>query len=212
MASSTSRQYLGGRDSGDVNILLPPSKYNVLVLVSAGFICLLMLRAIKRTIDVFLVRAAVLSGRLVRLRGLGNFLAYFDHTTRAHGQALLHTRQAKPPVRMPSLYIPFTVGEAFIVNGIDVRESTRLDISIWVATRCAIIALKNFNSVVFQRNAAKGFNLGRGQTVQSDLNGTPSWLRRFISIPWTQETANVRRIQMQYGFHRSTNLALLTKT
>ena len=92
-----------------------------------------------------------------------------------HMDALVHTRQSKPPARMKTVYVPFVVKSVSSTrrNG----GETVIEVNIWLATKSDVFIMWNFNSSRFKADfdeEYKHYLLG-----QSDSMGTK---KKFASV------------------------------
>ena len=157
------------------SVVIPYQFYN-LVMVFVTILALLWgMVAVKRFYRMLRIRSAVLTDRIIQIRGMGSYLTYFDGATRTHMDAVVHTRQSMPPVSMAALPVTAVSKNAFLVG---YKGEGRFEISIEVSVLCRtkVILLINFNSENFQR-----MNLSQGTTEHTNSSVQPH-SRQFFSL------------------------------
>jgi uncharacterized membrane protein YgcG len=95
--------------SPSFDVVLPYQFSNLIFVFVTTCTLLWGMVALKRFYRMLRVRSAVLTERLIQIRGLGSFLSFFDGATRMHLDAVVHTRQSMPPVSMQPLSLLATV-------------------------------------------------------------------------------------------------------
>lgn len=129
-------------------ITTPPSYYNVITIFTSGILLIWVVKAVWRFIYMLRIRLAVISGRIVPIRGLCNYLPILTEiSSQTHINAILHTRQANPPKSIKSMYIPFTLDDAFIQDNDGISS---LHLSLWTSMRCHIYILQDFDVEKFK--------------------------------------------------------------
>mgnify|MGYP005993375531 CR=1 FL=1 len=157
------------------SVVIPYQFYN-LVMVFVTILALLWgMVAVKRFYRMLRIRSAVLTDRIIQIRGMGSYLTYFDGATRTHMDAVVHTRQSMPPVSMAALPVTAVSKNAFLVG---YKGEGRFEISIEVSVLCRtkVIVLINFNSENFQK-----MNLSQGATEHTNSSVQPH-SRQFFSL------------------------------
>jgi hypothetical protein len=80
---------------------------------------------------------------LVQIQGLGSYLSYFDGATSAHLHSIVHTRQTKPPVEMPMVFVPCSLLKATVYA--DHPERSTLEIQFNATVPGKLIFMLNFH-------------------------------------------------------------------
>lgn len=104
----------------DMHDALPIQYYNIIYIFITILVLLWFMHAFLRFYRVLALRQSYLTDRLIQIRGLGSYLSYFDSATDTHLHAVVHTRQSKPPVGIPMVYVPVILENVYF-------SSTRLD-------------------------------------------------------------------------------------
>lgn len=96
---------------------LPYPFFNLITMFTSAVLLYWFLRAFIRFSEMLRIRCAVLSRRIVSLRGLSNYLAMMvEISTQSHINAILHIRQSFPPKIMKVTTIPFAVDHVTVDN------------------------------------------------------------------------------------------------
>lgn len=132
-----------------VNVRLSVPEFNLYILSVCILLILWLMRSMKRLYRVLRVRAGILTGRIVHIRALGSSLSYFDGATQSHIDALVHTRQACPPLKISSLHVPFLI-QSINISKVS-KESVDFEVSIWVSCKCKVWIGGNFIKHEFKR-------------------------------------------------------------
>jgi hypothetical protein len=97
----------------DMNAVLPDQFNNVILILVCGLVLLWAIKAIRDFYTMIQIRNAfLLTDRMVMIEGMGSYLSYFEGCTEAHANALVSTRQTKPPVDIRSMYVPCVLNQA----------------------------------------------------------------------------------------------------
>lgn len=115
----------------------PYPYFNAISLFTSGFLLLWFIWSLMRFIDTIRIRIAVLTNRLIPIRGINHYLMTFNEiVSQAHINSIIHTRQPNPPKSMKSLYLPFSVDSVQVNHGSVVSSSVtvekRLELKLWV--------------------------------------------------------------------------------
>lgn len=151
------------------NIEIPVQGYNLISIFVCVLLVLWIVRALRRFYRALLLRTAATSRNLILLRGLGNNLTFFEGATQMHMDALVHTRQSKPPTRMQTLYIPFAIKGITARNG---EGFFSYEVDIWLASKSTILFLWNFRPGAFKGKFDgnfKRFLIGRSNGSNSRI-------------------------------------------
>lgn len=158
------------------NVVIPYQYYN-LILVFVTILALLWgMVAIKRVYRMLRIRSAVLSDRLIQIRGLGSYLTYFDGATRSHMDAVVHTRQSMPPVAMEQLNVASVVKEIDVVSDDNGHYSIGLNMVSTCSSRVIVLFdynVRNFQQLMVQTRS----DLNGGDASDSKLFGMITGLR-----------------------------------
>lgn len=100
------------------------------------------LRAINRAYSMLKIRSAILTDRVIQIRGLGSYLSYFDGASKTHLNSVVHTRQTMPPVTMPKIYLSCTVDDMIIRKVNEHKFNIRL--KVCTAKRSLLLILYNY--------------------------------------------------------------------
>ena len=114
------------------------------------------------------MRSAIISGRLVQVRGLGSYLQYLEGCMINHANFILHTRPSDPPTGIPAVYSPYTLGavSVSVVTGstsFDTKLRYRIEISTSIP--CKVMALTDANVEMFKdkvEDGGSGFGIRNG--------------------------------------------------
>jgi len=162
------------------DVVIPYQFYNLILTFVTILALLWGMVAIKRVYRMLRVRSAVLSDRLIQIRGLGSYLTYFDGATRSHMDAVVHTRQSMPPVAMEQLNV------GAVVKDIDIKSdgygNYSLGINIESPSKSRVVVLFDYNTLNFQQlvNQARA-DLGGNSTSNTKLFSTLTGLRALPS-------------------------------
>lgn len=96
------------------------------------------------------VRSAVLSDRVIQIRGLGSYLTYFDGATRSHLDAVVHTRQSMPPVSMEAIAVTATVTSLALSKAASIGQF-QIDLTVVAERKTKVICMVDFQSTHFQQ-------------------------------------------------------------
>ena len=107
-----------------------------------------LIRAFLRFATVIKVRVALLSRRVVPIRGLQSYLPYLTEINAQHHiSAIVHTRQANPPSIVKSMYVPLVVEKASTVSEVRLLH---VKVHVWSAVKCHVYILLDFNCQRFK--------------------------------------------------------------
>jgi hypothetical protein len=133
----------------EVDISIPTEYYDFISI----FVCIAVIfwgiRATRRFHRALYVRAASLEQSLVLIRGLGNNLLFFDYANQHHMHSLVHTRQAKPPSQMKTLYVPFAIFNTKLEWRSLYLVGCKAD--FWLATKSYVFVLWGFKLDAFKK-------------------------------------------------------------
>lgn len=135
-------------DNPPVSLRLTAEGANLLCVLTAVILVLWGMRSLKRLYRALRVRTAMLTGRLVHIRAVGSSLPFFEGATQAHVDAIVHTRQSYPPLKIQSMYVPYKIKEVTLRE----KEAQKivLSLNIWVATTCRVWIVSNFHTDSFK--------------------------------------------------------------
>eukprot|EP01038_Epipyxis_sp_PR26KG_P012758 gene12758-17104_t len=160
------------------------------------------------------IRGAYLSDRLVRIQGLGFALSFFDGATQSHLNSIVHTRQSKPPIIIPTLLIPFSISNSVatpaILHASASPSSYRLSFSIQTMAPLKLVLLFNFNLPSFKKAvldslAVSGISL-INQIVDTDI---PDLETSLNGLSVVNEPITVTQLQGEkYGICQRESLAV----
>ena len=125
------------------NVVIPYQYYNLVLVFVTILVLLWGMVAIKRVYRMLRIRSAVLSDRLINIRGLGSYLTYFDGATRSHMDAVVHTRQSMPPVAMEQLNVTSVIKDIEISS--DGQGDYFLKVNAVSSVSSRVIVLFDFN-------------------------------------------------------------------
>lgn len=153
-----------------MNVAMAWQYWNTVNLLTATFLLFWLMRSLRNLYRAFKVRAALITGRVVQVRGLSSYLHYLEGATPSHASHVMHTRQVEPPSGVPSLYNPVTVGSVS-VSVVDADQSfnrkLRYHVELSTPVPCKVMALTDFFPGTFKRKVDDpGFGNG-GATAAS---------------------------------------------
>jgi len=119
---------------------LPEDEYNLLMFFACVFLSIWGIKASFNFFRALQIRASVLSGSLVNIRGLSESLHFFDTATRSHVSSLIQTRRSEPPKEVPRLYVPFHI---FGVSSAGKGSSMHFD--LWCAGTTRVVLVERLN-------------------------------------------------------------------
>ena len=125
------------------NVVIPYQYFNLVMVFVTILVLLWGMVAIKRVYRMLRIRSAVLSDRLINIRGLGSYLTYFDGATRSHMDAVVHTRQSMPPVAMEQLNVASVIKDIEISS--DGYGDYFLKVNAVSSVSSRVIVLFDFN-------------------------------------------------------------------
>jgi hypothetical protein len=131
-------------------VAIPYQFYNLILTFVIILTLLWGLVAVRRFYRMLRVRSAVLSDRVIQIRGLGSYLTYFDGANRTHLDALVHTRQSMPPVAMDSIRVNATVNSLHLVKG-PTAEQYEISLRVTAACRSKVVVMFDYKAENFQR-------------------------------------------------------------
>lgn len=131
-------------------INMPWQVYNTLSIFIAALLVMWFVHALRRVSKVISLRAAVLSARLVQVRGLGSYLEYFSGATSAHVNYMIHTRQVEPPTHVRSVHVPFSLQQTKLQR---LGNLLSFDIEFWCAVPCRVLLLCHFRADLLKLKA-----------------------------------------------------------
>lgn len=134
----------------DIDIVLPYQYYNLLMVFVSILTLLWSFKALKRFYLALRVRAAVLTDRIVHIRGLGSNLTIFEGATQTHFNAVVHTRQNLPPTQMKPLRVQGVVNDLSIITLMK-NKAYQLKINTTISQRCLVLVILDMNIRNFQR-------------------------------------------------------------
>ena len=76
-----------------MNVAMAWQYWNTVNLLTATFLLFWLMRSLRNLYRAFKVRAALITGRVVQVRGLGSYLHYLEGATPSHASHVMHTRQ-----------------------------------------------------------------------------------------------------------------------
>lgn len=138
----------------DIDIVLPYQFHNLLMVFVTILTLLWSFKALKRFYLALRVRAAILTDRIVYIRGLGNNLTNFEGATQAHFNAVVHTRQTLPPTQMKSLRVQGVVNDFSIITS-SKNRTYQLQINTTISQRCLVLVILDMNISNFQRMVSR---------------------------------------------------------
>ena len=152
-----------------VNVAMSWQYWNTVNLLTATLLLFWLMRSLRNLYRAFKVRGALITGRLVQVRGLGSYLHYLEGATPAHASHVMHTRQVEPPTGVQSLYSPTTVGSVS-VSVVDADKAynrkLRYHVELSTSVPCKVMVLTDFFPSTFKRKVDDpGF--GNGAAVAS---------------------------------------------
>ena len=119
--------------------------YNLISIFTSGFLLFWFIWALSRFYDTLRIRSAILSGRLVPIRGLNNYLTTFaEITSQTHVNVIIHTRQANPPKSIKSIYLPYNIDKILYFNN---QYNKKIELNLWLSNRCRVFILFDFDLV-----------------------------------------------------------------
>ena len=152
------------------DVRMPWQMYNTLSILVAALLLLWVTHALRRARKMWNLRAAVLSSRLVQVRGLGSYLEYFAGATPAHVDHMVHTRQVEPPTQVRSLYIPFSL-QSVKVERLGKQNALQFELDFSCDVPCRVVVLTHFRTDVFKQKAANSFE-GPSMDSERDANSS----------------------------------------
>lgn len=119
--------------------------YNLISIFTSAILSVWFAIALIRFINVLVIRAAVVNGRIVNIRGIANYIsAFVEISNQAHIDAIIHTRQTNPPKKLKSIYLPF------VIDNIAYQRNGVMNLDIWISNNCAVYLLIDFNMTRFK--------------------------------------------------------------
>ena len=131
-------------------INMPWQVYNTLSIFIAALLLMWFVHALRRFSKVISLRAAVLSSRLVQVRGLGSYLEYFSGATSAHVNYMIHTRQVEPPTHVRSVHVPFSLQQTKMQR---LGNLLSFEIEFWCGVPCRVLLLCHFRADLLKQKA-----------------------------------------------------------
>ena len=153
--------------SDGIELVQPVETYNLLQLFSCFLLIVWGFWSLERLFNAFRIRASILAGQQVSLRGLGDMLDVFFETEMHHLESVLQTRQRLPPVRVPAVYCPIKIDNV-IIN----FNNKTINFDFWSASSCNIsIALNVDKQVLSNYKGERDFRsyLLRQEVVLSEI-------------------------------------------
>jgi hypothetical protein len=134
------------------DVALPSEAYDTVYIVICFLVFFWLFKAVKRFYRTFVLRRAVIQDSLIQIHGLGSYLAYFDGATNSHLHAIVHTRQTKPPVDMPMIFVPCSLLKTTIFA--ENSERSMLEIQFNATVPGRLILMLNFHLTKFRSAVA----------------------------------------------------------
>ena len=97
-----------------VDLAMSYEYWNTINLLTSSLLLLWLMRSFRNFFRACRLRSAVISGRVVQVRGLGSYLSYMADAMPNHAKHIMHTRQVQPPTGVPSVFNPYTVGNVSV--------------------------------------------------------------------------------------------------
>ena len=152
------------RASNNMNhMVITPQVYNLLMVSVAMLFIVYGYRACDRFYRTLKLRAAVLSNKLIEIKGVGENLIFLEEATTAHAMGVIHNRQAEPSRQVDCCFIPFKINFVKVLP-----QDGSYVISVWNAVPCNVYLLINLNV-----QALKSTDLSRSMGV-NDTNSRSS--------------------------------------
>jgi hypothetical protein len=128
--------------------VLPHAYYNAVSLLASGFLLFWFLWSLMRFMDMIRVRIAIISNRLVPIRGISNYLATLNEIiSQTHFNAIIHTRQSHPPKTIKSLYLPFSIDSIMINHRAQIADKTKaVELELWISGKCKVFVFFDFKT------------------------------------------------------------------
>lgn len=161
-------------------VVLPYPYYNLIQIFTSAVLLFWFLWSLSRFLDMLKVRIAILSNRVIPIRGISNYLSTISEiSTQSHIHAIIHTRQANPPKPIKSMYLPFSIDSITLHYDSSNNTSSyypqqmqylekRIESTIWTTNRCMVIFLLELQ-VHRLKQLLKVRNNTNSQAVQFNL-------------------------------------------
>ncbi len=163
------------------DIVFPAEFYNTIMIIVCVMTVLWFLKAMKRTYHMLRIRSSVLTDRVIQIRGLGSYLSYFEGSTQPHINAIVHTRQTKPPVSMNISFFPYAMNDTCLIKS--GQCSYDLSFTLNSTVNCKVVVLFNFKSIHFTNMVAKFRKLNANIVNSEDgINSQVSFLENLLQI------------------------------
>lgn len=126
--------------------ILPFPFFDLLMIFCSIFLLIWVLFAIYRFIGALQVRASIISGKIVYIRGLGGALSSFvELSSYGHFNSMLNVRQSQPPSKLQSLSLPFVLKTDQIILS-EKSSSSILHFSSTISETCDVFLLVDTNT------------------------------------------------------------------
>ena len=122
---------------------IPSTGYNVILVFGIIFSIIWMLRLAGLIIRALRLRAGIMTGNVVYLRGLRDNSTYFNCLSTLHTNFVKLIRQSAPPVLVKRIYVPVHIEKIIVVNN-------SLELIIWAAQVCNIRFFDGFDSALLR--------------------------------------------------------------
>jgi hypothetical protein len=161
----------------EIDMAMAHEYWNTISLLTATLLILWLMRSLRNFYRTLKVRAALLAGRVVQVRGLGSYVHYLEGATTAHANHIMHTRQVEHPAAVSSVYNPVTIG-AVKVSVVDAERANdrrlRYHVEVSTSVPCKIMVMTDFQPDTFKRKvddpAFGSSNTGTGGGLLSRSN------------------------------------------
>lgn len=147
-----------------VDLAMSHEYWNTINLLTSTLLLLWLMRSFRNFYRACRLRSAVISGRVVQVRGLGSYLSYLADAMPSHANHIMHTRQVEPPTGVSSVYNPYTVGKVSVsvTTGSNAYDSKlRYSIEFSTSVPCKVMAMTDVNMETLKEKVDDGgFGLG----------------------------------------------------
>lgn len=166
--------------------------YNTICILTASVTLLWLMRALKKVYNAIKIRYCMKSGHLIQVRGIGSYLSYLQEASPMHASYIVHTRQVEPPIKVRTLFNPFTVHSAMMRLGAKIRNTGtpaggnelstfNFAIKMTSCVPCKVIMLAQFKPEAFKNIVDRGLLRQSRDFANSKVYSDAKWINELIA-------------------------------